>query len=146
MTYLLFILCLCCWSIVSFLKQDLLHFTILQVVKLTYCILSPVDQVNKNRLWSLTLDKCMLREAPRINQSLIINYSNAVMWELKTTFMFVFHNHFLNCYLQELLRVRPILRNFLKARIYKVSEIIRPFERKKKHEKRKVLFFIYVIS
>lgn len=60
--------------------------------------------------------------------------------------MFVSHNHFLNCYLQELLRVRPILRNFLKARIYKVSEIIRPFERKKSHEKRQVIFFIYVIS
>lgn len=60
MTDLLFILCFRCGAIVGFLKQDLLHFTILQIVKLSHCVLSPTYQVYENWFWSLTLDKCML--------------------------------------------------------------------------------------
>ena len=45
MTDLLFVLCLSCGAIVGFLKQDLLHFTILQIVQLPHCIFSPTDQV-----------------------------------------------------------------------------------------------------
>lgn len=63
MVYLLFVLCLRRWPIVSFLKQDLLHFTILQVVKLAHRIFRPVYQVDENRLGSLTLDKGMLGKA-----------------------------------------------------------------------------------
>lgn len=46
MANLLFILSLGCLAIVSFLKQDLFHFAILQIVQLPYSILSPIDQVN----------------------------------------------------------------------------------------------------
>lgn len=46
MTHLLFILRLSRWAIATFLEQDLLHFSILQIVEFPHCVLSSIDQVN----------------------------------------------------------------------------------------------------
>lgn len=124
MKYLLFVLCLRRWPIVGFLKQDLLHFTILQVVKLAHRIFSPDYQVDKNRLWSLTLDKGMLGESTQERRLKFLSFQSSSFgnkWHIG-----LYSSEFSDCYFQELLRVRPVLRNFLKARIYKVPEIIRP--------------------
>lgn len=61
-TNLLFILCLSCGAVMSFLKQDLLHFAILKIVQLPHGIFRPIDEINQHRLWSFALDKCVLRE------------------------------------------------------------------------------------
>lgn len=61
-TDLLFILCLSCRPVMSFLKQDLLHFAILKIVQLPHGVFSPIDEINQNRFWSFALDECVLKE------------------------------------------------------------------------------------
>lgn len=61
-TDLLFVLCLSCRAVMSFLKQDLLHFAILKIVQLPHGIFRPIDEIDQHRLWSLALDKRVLRE------------------------------------------------------------------------------------
>lgn len=61
-TDLLFILCLRRRAVVSFLKQDLLHFAILEIVQLPHGVFRPIDEIDQHRLWSLALDKSVLRE------------------------------------------------------------------------------------
>lgn len=61
-THLLFILCLSGRAVMSFLKQELLHFAILKIVQLPHGIFRPIDEINQHRLWSFALDKCVLRE------------------------------------------------------------------------------------
>lgn len=61
-TDLLFILCLGCRAVMSFLKQDLLHFAILKIVQLPHGIFRPIDEVDQHRLWPFALDKSVLGE------------------------------------------------------------------------------------
>lgn len=59
-THLLSILDFCSGSIVSFLKEDLLHLAILKVVQLSHRILCPLYKIHQHRVWAFTLQKSML--------------------------------------------------------------------------------------
>lgn len=59
-THLFSILDFCCGSIVRFLKQDLLHLSVLQVVQLSYSILCPLYEIHQYGVWTFTLQKRML--------------------------------------------------------------------------------------
>ena len=62
------ILDLCCGSVVGFLKEDLLHFAVLQIVQLSHRILGPLDKIHQHRVWTLTLQKRMLDKKEKTEQ------------------------------------------------------------------------------
>lgn len=67
LTYLLLLLTLPHGSIVFLLVKNLLHFAVLQVVKLAHSILGPLDEVNQDARRAFPSHKVMLDIEERIN-------------------------------------------------------------------------------